>query len=89
VLGVADYNGKPSISVGPDGVQPGDHLVAVDGISTAGSTLGQVWLMLGGVPGKTRTLTVERGGKQFSVAGRVQRFLEEREENKDERQYFR
>jgi hypothetical protein len=73
ILGIADYGGKPSVAE----VQAGDHLVAVDGIPVRGSTMGQVWLMLGGEPGKERRLTVERGGKQFSVIAKVQHFLGE------------
>ena len=30
ILGVADFDGKPSVPAGGDGVQPGDHLVAVN-----------------------------------------------------------
>ncbi len=74
ILGVADLDGKPSV---PDGVEPGDHLVAVDGIPVGGSTMGQVWAMLGGTPGQERKLTVERGGRQFTVAANVQHFLAE------------
>ncbi len=73
ILGIADYDGKPSV---PE-VQAGDHLVAVDGIAVRGSTMGQVWLMLGGEAGKERSLTVERGGKQFAVVARMQHFLSE------------
>ena len=80
ILGIADYDGKPSVAGGPDGVQAGDHLVAVDGIPVSGSTLGQVWSMLGGEPGKERKLTVERNGKQFTVVAEVQHFLGETEE---------
>ena len=75
VIGIADFDGKPSVPPREDGVQAGDHLVAVDGISVAGSSLGQVWSMLGGEPGKERTLTVERRGKAFTVAANVQHFL--------------
>jgi hypothetical protein len=75
ILGVADYEGKPSAPQGHDGVQVGDHLAAVDGIPVAGSTMGQVWSMLGGEPGKERILTIERGGKQFPVVAKVQHFL--------------
>jgi hypothetical protein len=71
ILGIADYDGKPSVS----GVQAGDRLAAVDGIPVPGNTLGQVWLMLGGEPGKQRRLTVERDGKQFIVIATVQHFL--------------
>jgi hypothetical protein len=73
ILGIADFDGKPSV----DGVQAGDHLVAVDSIPVSGSSMGQVWSMLGGEPGKERTLTVERAGKQFTVVAKVQHFLGE------------
>jgi hypothetical protein len=49
----------------------------VDGIPVRGSTLGQVLLMLGGEPGKERSLTAEHAGKQFIVAAKVQHFLGE------------
>jgi hypothetical protein len=81
ILAIADYDGKPSVPQGPEGVQSGDGLVAVDGIPVQGSTMGQVWSMLGGSPGKERTLTVERNGKQFTVAATVQHFLGETAEN--------
>jgi hypothetical protein len=81
ILGVADVDGKPSVPAGEDGVQPGDHLVAVDGIPVPDSTMGQVWSLLEGTPGQERTLTVERGGKQFTVVAKVQHFLGEREED--------
>ncbi|MGC2792891.1 MAG: hypothetical protein WA899_12765 [Candidatus Sulfotelmatobacter sp.] len=75
ILGIADYDGKPSVPEGNDGVQVGDSLTAVDGIAVRGSTLGQVWSMLGGSPGTERTLTVERAGRQFTIAAQVQHFL--------------
>jgi hypothetical protein len=74
ILGVADLDGKPSV---PDSVQTGDHLVAVDGIPVGGSTMGQVWAMVGGTPGQERKLTIERGGRQFTAAAQVQHFLAE------------
>jgi hypothetical protein len=75
VLGIADYEGKPSVAQGDAGVRPGDHIIAVDGIPVHGSTLGQVWSMLSGSPGTQRTLTIERAGRQFDVAAQVQHFL--------------
>jgi hypothetical protein len=75
ILGIADYDGQPSVPRGTEGVQSGDHLVAVDGITVPGSTLGQVWALLAGSPGKERMLTIERGGNQFGVAARMQHFL--------------
>jgi hypothetical protein len=85
ILGIADFDGKPSVARGPDGVEVGDHLVAIDGIPVYGSTLGQVWSMLGGEPGKERKLTVERSGKQFSVVAEVHHFLGESEETQVEK----
>jgi hypothetical protein len=76
VLGIADFDGKPSVA----GIQVGDHLVAVDGIPASGSTMGQVWSMLGGEPGKERKLTIERSGKQFTVVAEVHHFLGETDE---------
>jgi hypothetical protein len=73
VVGVADFDGKPSV---PE-VQPGDLLISVDNIPAPGSTMGQVWSMLEGMPSQERKLTLERGGKQFTVAAKVQHFLGE------------
>jgi hypothetical protein len=81
IVGIADYDGNASIPPGQDGVQVGDHLVAVDGIPVSNSTMGQVWSSLGGEPGKERTLSVERGGRQFIVVAKVRRFLREKEDN--------
>lgn len=75
ILAIADYNGQPSVSE----VKAGDRLVAVDDIALQGSTLGQVWLMLGGEAGKQRRLTLERGAKQFTAVAEVRHFLGETE----------
>lgn len=83
ILGVAEFEGKPSVAPGPDGVQPGDRLVAVDGIPVGGSTMGQVWAMLGGTPGQERKLTVERAGRQFTVTAKIQHFLAELPDEKE------
>jgi len=79
VLGVAEFESKPSV----DGVQAGDHLAAVNGIPVRGSTMGQVWALLGGTPGQERKLTVERAGKEFVIAAKVQHFLAEKETSGD------
>lgn len=73
ILGLADFEGKPSV----DGVQAGDHLVAVDELPVRGASMGQVWSMLGGTPGQEKKLTIERGGKEFTIAAKVQDFLPE------------
>jgi hypothetical protein len=83
ILGVADIDGKPSVPQGPDGVQAGDHLVAIDGIPVGGSTMGQVWAGLGGTPGQERRLTIERAGKQSMVTATVQHFLAELPDEND------
>jgi C-terminal processing protease CtpA/Prc len=83
ILGVADLDGKPSVPQGPDGVQPGDHLVAIGGIPVRGSTMGQVWAGLGGTPGQERILTIERAGKEFTVTAKVEHFLAELPDEKD------
>ena len=84
-LGVADFDGKPSVPTGVDSVQAGDHLVAVDGIPVLGSTLGQVWNMLRGTPGQERQLAIERGGRQFNVGATVQHFLGELPDHKEKK----
>lgn len=71
ILKVAEFDGKTSV---PD-VQAGDELAAVDSIPVHGSTMGQVWAMLGGTPGQERRLTIERAGKEIIVPAKVQHFL--------------
>jgi hypothetical protein len=71
IIGIANFEGKPSV---PE-VQAGDHLTAVDGIPVLNSTMGQAWSMLQGSPGQERKLTIERGGKQFTVLANVRHFL--------------
>jgi len=82
ILGVADFEGKPSIPVGNGGVQPGDHLFAVNDLPVEGISMGQVWSLLGGIPDKEKKLTIERGGQQFHVLAKVQHFLGEAPEAK-------
>jgi hypothetical protein len=71
VIGIPEYEGKPAV---PE-VKAGDKLVSVDKIPAKGSTMGQIWSLLGGSPGDTRSLVLERGGKQFTVAATVRQFL--------------
>jgi len=79
IVGVADFEGKPSV---PE-VQVGDQLIAVGDNPIAEFTLGQVWSLLEGAPGQERKLTVERAGKRFTVAAKVQHFLGEAPQNED------
>jgi hypothetical protein len=81
ILGVADFDGKPSVPRGDEGVEAGDHLVAVDGIPVPDSTMGQVWSLLEGTAGQERRLTIERVGRQFTAVAKVQHFLGSAEEN--------
>jgi hypothetical protein len=39
--------------------------------------------MLGGTPGQERRLMIERGGRQFAVAARIQHFLAELPDERD------
>jgi hypothetical protein len=71
VIGVPDYDGKPAV---PE-AKAGDVLVAIDKVPAKESTMGQIWSLLGGDPGETRVLTLERDGKQFTVNATVRRFL--------------
>jgi hypothetical protein len=77
VIAIAEIDGKPSV---PE-VQVGDLLIAVNNISTAGQTLGQVWSTLRGNPGQERKLTIERGAKHLTVVANVQQFLGEAPES--------
>jgi len=83
ILGVADFDGEPSVPTGTDRIHPGDSLVAVSDIPVRGSTMGQVWAMLGGTPGQERILRIERSGKQFNVIGKVRHFLPEAPDEND------
>jgi hypothetical protein len=86
ILGVADFDGKPSVLVGTDGVQAGDHLVAVNNLPVQGVTMGQVWSLLGGTPGKEKKLAVERAGRIFAVEAKVQPFLRDTREETERRE---
>jgi hypothetical protein len=88
IVGVADFDGNPSVPTGLSGIQAGDQLVAVNEIPVSGSTLGQVWTMLGGSPGQERRLTVERTGKQFVVVAKVQHFIGALPDKKENRQRY-
>jgi hypothetical protein len=79
ILGVADVEGKSSV----DGIESGDHLEAVNDLPVRGTTMGQVWSMLGATSGEEKKLTIERAGKEFSVTAKVQHFLGESREDKD------
>lgn len=71
VIGVPEYEGKPAV---PD-VKAGDVLVSIDKVPAKESTAGQLWSLLGGDPGETRVIVLERDGKPFTVNATVRRFL--------------
>jgi hypothetical protein len=71
ILGVADYNGKPSVT----GVLKGDILQKVNNNNVNGRTMGEVWSLLHGRPGTVYTLILDRAGKQFRIKTKVHRFL--------------
>jgi len=71
ILGVADYNGKPSVA----GVLKGDILQKVNNNIVRGLTMGEVWSLLHGHHGTVYTLVLNREGKQFIVKTEVHRFL--------------
>ena len=81
ILGTAEFDGRPSV----DGVQAGDHLIAVNDLPVSGATMGQVWSMLTGTPGQEKKLTIERAGKEFTISATVQHFLAEAPEESKKR----
>jgi PDZ domain-containing protein len=70
IAGVAEKDDKPTVA----GVQPGDKLVQVDGLSLANATRGAVFSALHGKPGTVRLLLLERNGKEFRLRARVSAF---------------
>ena len=70
IAGVVTKDGKPAVAV----VQPGDKLIRVGSFYTTGALMGQVVDALRGKPGETRTLVIEREGKQLAVEAKVTRF---------------
>ncbi len=70
IAGVVAKDGKPAVAV----VRPGDKLIRVGSLYTTGALMGQVVDTLRGKPGETRTLVIEREGKQLAVEAKVTRF---------------
>ncbi len=67
IAGVVSKDGRPVVA----GVEPGDKLLRVDGLAASGARMGTVIDALRGKPGATRTLVVERAGKQVTVQATV------------------
>jgi hypothetical protein len=73
VVAVVPYEGQPSVP----NVKVGDVLLGIDGAPVTGATMGQVWSLLGGEPGQTRKLIIERDGNRLTIDATVRRFLAE------------
>jgi hypothetical protein len=71
VVAIVEFDGKPSVT----NVKTGDVLLGIDGAPVTGATMGQVWSLLGGSLGQTRSLMLEREGKRFTVNASVHHFL--------------
>ena len=56
-------------------LRKGDRLLSIDGTSIQGLTVAEIIGRLAGMPGATRTLTIERDGKTFSVNAPVIRIF--------------
>jgi hypothetical protein len=70
VVGVFTRNGNKQMA----GVESGDKLIKIGDLAVKGATFGAVLDALHGQPGATRTLVLERNGKQFTRAANVIRF---------------
>jgi predicted aspartyl protease len=71
VTGIARKDSRPVL----DGVQPGDELVGVDGLSATGATLDALNRSLHGRPGDKKKLRLLRKGKEIELEVAVQRLL--------------
>jgi C-terminal processing protease CtpA/Prc len=60
---VTTTNGKPAVQ----NVRVGDKLIQVDGVVMSDATRGAIFSALHGKPGSTRTLLLDRDGKQMRV----------------------
>jgi len=70
IAGVPQRRGEPAVA----GVQPGDRLLEVGPMATAGEPMGAVVDALRGSPGDRRTLVLEREGSRLTVEATVERF---------------
>jgi hypothetical protein len=70
VAAIVLQNGKPTV----ENTLPGDKLIQIDGLHTAGAQWGAVFRALHGKPGQIRTLIVERNGKQLTIQAKVTSF---------------
>jgi len=71
VIGIPAKDGKKLVR----GVEPGDVLIAVDGLKTTGATFGTVVDALRGEPGDVHVLELERNGERIKIEAKVGRAL--------------
>jgi hypothetical protein len=70
VAAIVTQNGQPTV----DGVQAGDKLLRIAGLSTANATWGEIFRAMHGKPGELRTLLLERTSRQFTVQATIRAF---------------
>ncbi len=70
VAAIAEQNNKPTV----EGLQPGDKLIQIDNLQVSDLTRGGIFNALHGKPDTTRTLILERNGKQFTVPAKTTAF---------------
>jgi hypothetical protein len=70
VAAVAEQNGNSTV----EGVQIGDKLIQIDNLLVSGLTRGGIFTALHGKAGTTRTLTIGRNGKQFTIQAKTTAF---------------
>jgi hypothetical protein len=70
VAGIATKNGRPTV----EGIVPGDKLLRIGALDTAGATWGSIYSALHGRPGERRTLTIERDRRRLSVPATITAF---------------
>ncbi|WP_448207770.1 hypothetical protein [Azospirillum sp. sgz302134] len=68
--GVVSKDGRPTV----EGVQPGDRLLRIDGLSASGASRGQLLDALSGRAGERRTLVIERDGAVQEISATVTAF---------------
>jgi len=71
VVGIVQRKGKPVVQ----GVEPEDLMISIDDFKTQGKTMGTAVNMLRGKPGEIRILGIEREGKRFRTAAKVEHIL--------------
>lgn len=71
ILGAAKKNGRALVV----GVQRGDKLLQIDGLSASRMAPEQIIALLHGKPGDTRTLLIQRDGRHMEIRARITHIL--------------